>query len=292
MARLCRLFALAAFSALTLSAQASFRFRDLNAVSLELADAGKPVFVYNHGMILGNGAPESRRRSGYLHPVYAPDGTVVTDDFPKDHFHHRGIFWAWPIVRSGGVKYDPWLVDENLKSRFVRWLARDARSGSAKLAVENGWFAGERKLVRELVEITAYPAAGMSRAIDFLVSLDAAGPAVELEGEPAQEKGYGGFSVRFAPRQRTVITTDKGVEARDTDMVPHPWAQLEGDFGGKRAGLRIDIDPANRGYPNGWCLRHYGFLGVNFPGRKTFTIEPKAPLVLKYRVTVYAAAKE
>ena len=237
-----------------------------------ITQGGKPAFVYNHGMVLGNGAPEVKRRSGYLHPVYAPDGTVVTDDFPKDHWHHRGIFWAWPIVRSGGEKYDPWAVEADCKSRFVRWLGRDARSSTAKLAVENGWFAGEKKLVREIVEITAHPARGMRRSIDFLISLEATGAPVELEGEPTQEKGYGGFSVRFAPRRETVVTTDKGAQARDTDMVPHSWAQLEGTFEGRRAGLRIDIDPANRAFPNGWCLRNYGFLGVNFPGRKTFTL--------------------
>jgi hypothetical protein len=287
--RLLSCFALAALVAGPLSAQAPFRFRDATPESVELTDGGKPVFAYIHGMTLANGAPESRRRSGYLHPVYAPDGTVLTDDFPRDHYHHRGIFWAWPIVRAGGAKYDPWLVEEGFKTRFVRWVAREARAGSARLAVENGWFAGDKKLVKETVEIATQPARDMRRTMDFSIALEAVGAPVELEGEPTEEKGYGGFSVRFAPRQSTVVTTDKDVQARDTDMVPHPWAQLEGTFGGRRAGLRIDIDPANRGFPNGWCLRNYGFLGVNFPGRKTFTLKPGAPLVLKYRVTVFAA---
>ncbi len=288
MSRLLFCFAAAALVINPISAQGPFRFREVNPDSIELSESGKPVFVYNHGMVLANGAPEAKRRSSYLHPVYAPDGTVVTDDFPRDHWHHRGVFWSWPIVRADGRKYDPWLV-EGLKTRFVRWLARDTQAQSARLAVENGWFAGEKKLVKETVEIATQPARGMRRVMDFRITLEAVNVPVELEGEPAQEKGYGGFSVRFAPRQETVITTDKGVEARDTDMVPHPWVQLEGAFGGRRAGLRIDVDPGNLAFPNGWCLRKYGFLGVNYPGRKTVTLEPGAPLVMKYRVTVYAA---
>jgi hypothetical protein len=283
--------ALAAPPLLAPAAEGPFRFRDATPHSLELSEGGQPVFAYIHGLTLAGGAPESKRRSGYLHPVYAPDGTVVTDDFPRDHYHHRGIFWAWPIVRAEGRKYDPWLVEEGFQARFVRWLAREARAGAARLAVENGWFAGERRLVRETVEITVQPARDMRRALDFRIALEAVGGPVELEGEPTQEKGYGGFSVRFAPRQDTVVTTDQGVEARDSDMVPHPWAQLEGTFGGRRAGLRIDIDPANRGFPNGWCLRNYGFLGVNFPGRTTFTLRPGAPLTLNYRVTVFSAVR-
>ncbi|MBI4876342.1 MAG: PmoA family protein [Acidobacteria bacterium] len=279
--------AAAALAALPLAAQGPFSLRDLNADSVELAEGGKPVFVYNHGMVLANGAPEAKRRSSYLHPVYAPDGTVLTDDFPRDHWHHRGIFWTWPIVRAGGVKYDAWLI-EGIKTRFVRWIQRQA----PRLAVENGWFAGDRKLVTETVEIVAHPTHDQRRVLDFRIVLEAAGIPVELEGEPAQEKGYGGFSVRFAPRQETVITTDKGAEARDTDMVPHPWAQLEATYSGRRAGLRIDIDPANPAFPNGWCLRKYGFLGVNYPGRKTITLQPGAPLVMKYRVTLYSAQRQ
>jgi hypothetical protein len=59
------------------------------------------VFVYNYGMQLKPGVPEDRRRACYLHPVWTPGGTIVTDDFPADHYHHRGIFWAWPRVKVG-----------------------------------------------------------------------------------------------------------------------------------------------------------------------------------------------
>ena len=40
-------------------------------------------------------------RSNYFHPLYDVDGNVLTEDFPNDHIHHRGIFWAWHQVRHG-----------------------------------------------------------------------------------------------------------------------------------------------------------------------------------------------
>ena len=79
-----------------------FAFREVGPTGLELSEGGKPVFVYNFGMMLAPGFPESMRRSCYLHPVYAPDGTVLTDEFNKDHPHHRGISWMWPEVTVGG----------------------------------------------------------------------------------------------------------------------------------------------------------------------------------------------
>ncbi len=88
-------FALSLTAALALghatAADSPFAFKETTAASLALSERGRPVFVYNFGGILAEGAPETMRRSTYLHPVHAPDGTVLTDDFNPDHRHHRGI---------------------------------------------------------------------------------------------------------------------------------------------------------------------------------------------------------
>lgn len=267
--------------------ESPFALRETAPGSLELSENGKPVFVYNYGMQLANGAPESYRRSGYLHPVYAPGGTIVTDDFPRDHYHHRGLFWAWPVVNIDGTRHDMWLV-KDVRQKFVRWIDRSTGDRSARIAAENEWIAGGRKVAKEFVEITVKPAEGSRREFELAVRIEALDKAVELSGSP-DGKGYGGIDLRFAPRKDTVVTTDAGVEAKDTDMVPHPWAELEGTFGnGKRAGARIDIDPSTPGYPDGWCLRNYGFLGVNYPGLKTHKLEPGKPLALKVRITLFS----
>jgi hypothetical protein len=151
--------------------------------------------------------------------------------------------------------------------------------------VENGWFIGERQVVKETVEIVAHPAAANRRSLDATLIFEALEAPVAISGSP-DGKGYGGLSLRFAPREATVITTEKGKEPRDTDMVPHPWAELAATYQGRRAAARVDIDPGHPGFPVGWCLRHYGFLGVNYPGLKPFVLEAGKPLELKYRVTL------
>ena len=269
-----------------LAVPGGFAFRDVTSTSLELTEGGRPVFVYNYGMMLKPGVPEHFTRSCYLHPVYAPDGTVVTDDFPQDHPHHRGLSWMWPVVRVGGKEYDPWSCAPGMQARFVGWLRREAGAGGARLGVENGWFTGDRKVVKETVELAAHLTAAGRRAFDVALTLEAVDAPVEICGTPDAGKGYGGLSFRFGPRENTVITTDKGREKEDTNLVPHPWAELAGAFGGLRASARVDIDPSHPAYPNGWCLRHYGFLGVNYPGLKPVTLAPGRPLTLKYRVTL------
>ena len=275
------------------SVQAGFAFREVNdATGLELVEDGKPVYVYNYGGVLAPGAPEASRRSCYLHPVYAPDGTVLTDDFNKDHPHHRGIFWAWEVITVDGKTDDIWTV-KGFRQKFVRWRARDTEGPAARLAVENGWYEGDRRFVKEEVEILAQPTAQGKRSLDFTLRFEAVDKPVVIVGTPDQHKGYGGFSFRGAPRDggaaKTTILTDEGVSEKDGVMSRHPWAEISGGFKGVAAGFRVEDDPANPGYPkNGWLMRHgFGLLNVSYPGLEPVTLLPGKPLVLKYRVILF-----
>ena len=78
------------------TAEPGVRFADVNDKSLGLWEGDRPVLVYNHGVISRTNVPADRARSSYVHPLYGLEGEVLTDDFPVDHFHHRGLFWAWP----------------------------------------------------------------------------------------------------------------------------------------------------------------------------------------------------
>jgi hypothetical protein len=269
---------------LALATAAAFTWHDAEG-KLELRENGRPVLVYNYGPQLKNGAPELKRRSGYIHPLWAPNGVVVTDDFPRDHWHHRGVFWAWPVVRRDGKQYDIWTLTGGIESRFSKWLQKK-QGTTAELAVENQWVIAGTPVLRETIALVVNPASGNQQRIGFTLTFEALGGPIELAGSPDDEKGYGGFSVRFAPRTDTVIRPDKGVEARDTDMVPHPWAELLANYGGKAARLRIDQDQSNPGHPAGWCLRNYGFLGVNYPGLRPLRLDPGKPVKLRYEVTV------
>jgi hypothetical protein len=298
----CAIAILLATSALTAETQPEFTFREISPTGLQLSDGGKPVFVYNFGMVLAKGFPEAMKRSSYLHPVYAPNGAVVTDDFNVDHPHHRGISWMWPEVTVDGRKGDVWMV-ERFKQRFVRWKAKESKGGTARLAVENGWFDGDQKFVKEDVEIVVHGVERSApdvaqRAIDFTLSFEAVDKPVQIVGTPEGKKGFGGFCFRFAPRDggpaKTTILTEKGPAPKDGVLSKHRWAEVAGVFQGKTAWGRIDDQEGNPGYPaNGWLLRHgFGFLNVSFPGLTPYTLQPGKPLVLKYRVTLGAGQAE
>ena len=271
-----------------------FTFHEVNnSTGLELSDNGKPVFVYNYGMMLKPGSPERLRRSCYLHPVYAPDGTtVLTDDFNQDHPHHRGIFWAWEVVAVDGKTNDAWTV-KGIKQKFVQWKARETNGLEARLDVENGWYDGDQQFVKEDVDIVTHPVTDQQRALDFTLTFEAVDKPVMIVGTPDGRKGYGGFAFRSAPRDggptQTIIRTDTGISERDGVLARHPWAEIAGNFKGVAAGVRVVDNPANPGYPtNGWLMRHsFALLNVSYPGLTPVTLLPGKPLVLKYRVILF-----
>jgi hypothetical protein len=275
--------------------KAGFAFQEINSTGLELTDGGQPVFVYNFGMISST-VKDAKTRSCYIHPVYAPNGVLLSDDFNPDHPHHRGISWMWPDVTVDGRKGDVWMV-KNFRQRFVQWKARETSGPTAKLAVENGWFDGDKKFVKEDVEIVTHgvensPAGGLQRQLDFTLRFEALDKPVEIVGTSEDNKGFGGFCFRIAPRDggsaKTIIRTDNGISAKDEVLGKHPWAEVAGTFHGKSAWGRIDDLEGNPGSPhNGWLLRHgFGFMNVSYPGRTPITLQPGKPLELKYRVTL------
>lgn len=251
---------------------------------LELIENGRTALVYNDGPQLKPGVAEDRRRCCYLYPVYTPGGVSPLDDFPKDHPHHRGLFWAWPFVEAGGSEYDLWMlkgIEDRPEPGSLRW-------SDGTFTAVNGWYAGGKQIVREHVRVSVLPAVHHTRTIQVELRFEALAGPVTLRGSHEQHKSYGGFSARFASREDTVIRTDSGVLAGNDDLHPHRWAELQAVYQGKPATLRITPDAANTGLPYQWCLRPYGFVGASFPGKtaqvSSYTIQPGTPLTLRFRV--------
>ncbi len=266
------------------SAQERFSLTETNE-GLSLSERGRPVFVYRHKEQLAAGVPEKYRRATYIHPLFDLRGNVISDDFPKDHLHHRGLSWTWAHVGVGGEVHDLWAC-EGVRQVFEKWIARETGPVCATIGVKNAWWTAQRKIMDEWVWIRAFPANEYGRAIDVLLTLKALEP-IELSGR--KEKGYSGFGLRYGPRQTTIITTPQGLEAADSDLKPLPWADESGNFGGSAllSGAAIFQHASNPRFPAGWCLRPYGFIGVSWPGVEIIHLEPGKTLTLRFRVWVH-----
>jgi len=273
-----------------------YSIEEVGEASIRVLEADRPVLSYNFGLMTGEHVPERdhrRTRACYVHPVWGLDGEVLTEDFPKDHYHHHGVFWTWPYVGVGEKTYDLWAGD-NIHDRFVRWLAREAGPVAAVLGVENGWFVGEKKVMIERVWITAYAADEDSRAIDLCLVLVPTDRPVSLQGRGG--KSYGGLTMRFQnlPRRDVTITVPSGRTEGDLKMTELAWVDYTGKYPGreKPSGATVMIHPEHPDYPPTWLTRHYGPLCVGWPGVEARTFQPGEPIRLDYRIRVHRGLPE
>ncbi len=281
-------------------AHAAFTLDD-NGKALTVLDNGKPVLVYNYTLVTPPAGVDAKfRRAGYIHPLYGLDGETLTQDFPIDHRHHRGIFWAWPNSTIGEKPIDVWAL-EGVREVHEAWLTKEAGADKAEIAVRNAWVFDTNPAdpqVRETVRFTVLPASDRGRAIDFDITVENVAKAdFTIRGATTQNKGYGGFCFRpDATRMPMTFTDAKGGVPEDVLVDETPWADVsfpvkKGEA--KLSGAAIFEHPRNPGYPfPGWILRHYGFLGASWPHTNPHTLKPGETFQLRYRLYVHRGNAE
>lgn len=265
---------------------------DNGSGQLTISENKDPVLSYNFGMQLPDSVPKRYRRSTYIHPIYDLKGNVLTDDFPGDHYHHRGLSWMWPKVFIDSVRYDLWHIygqkDElkGIHQIFDKWTVKEVGPVCATIGVKNIWQLDDgQKVMDEWVYVKVYKAADNARAVDIKLIWKAV-TSIGIEGQT--KKGYGGLNLRFAPRAETQIYSNLGKE-EDSDLKKLPWTDQSAKFGDNSyfSGLSIFQQKDNNNYPAGWCLRHYGFLGVAWPGVDRYNMKPGEILSLSFRIWIH-----
>ncbi|MDR2344862.1 MAG: PmoA family protein [Planctomycetaceae bacterium] len=298
----------------------AFQFKEENGKQLILTEGEKPIFVYRFDIVEHEWVPTknlSRRAGCYIHPLYGLNGEILTDNAPKDHFHHHGVFWTWPHVgvhtKEGKVNwYDLWTSNTALKQHFVRWIDKQISPSSASFEVENGWFIGEpadkNKIMYERVKVIVHRIqtddSGLrSRAIDLQIVLKPIDNPISLRGSAG--KSYGGLSIRFKPyipeNERknknaeskrsgiNIITTPEGNAKTDLSEKPLAWADYTSKFDNRDelTGATIFVPKSHPDYPPTWLVRYYGPLCLGWPGVKERLFPPDKEINLKYRIWIH-----
>jgi hypothetical protein len=230
-------------------------------------------------------------RAGYVHPLFDLDGNVITEDFPQDHRHHRGVFWAWHQVWIGQQRVgDPWVCKDfiwNVKQvKTARSL--DAVTLTAQVDWETPLHTGPDgamiPIVRETTKIIARAASQSHRVVDFEIRLLAGVDGVRIGGSD-DVKGYGGFSPRIKLSQATRFRSlDGEVEPITTAVAAGDWL----DISGEQFGVAILAHPANPGRPGRWILRRRNSMqNAVYPGRDPVPLSTTDTTVLRYRLVIH-----
>lgn len=239
-------------------------------------------------------------RSNYIHPLYNLDGSILSEDFPTDHLHHRGIFWAWHQLYIGDKRIgDGWEI-ENFSWDVTSVKEKKQKDDSKAIETTVYWKSPlwldkkgkEKPFIKETTFIRVHPKQENYRLIDIEISLLALEPNMRIGGSE-DEKGYGGFSPRIQLSDDVVFTDSTGkITPTNLPIPASPWMDISSSIGknNSSAGFTILCNPQNPGFPNPWILRAKKSMQnavYPYPGAKTVALSNKKPTVLRYRLIVH-----
>jgi len=246
-----------------------------------LAD-GKQVLKYRHSMIE---APEGtnplyRKEGAYIHPLFSPEGKLLTNIQPDDHYHHYGIWnpWTRTIFKGRSVDF---------------WNLADGQGTVRHAGIISAWSGNLIGGFRILHEHVDYSAPGADETalnetwdvrissiddnriwvVDFTFTLNC---ATDSSVELSQYRYGGGIGFRATEewtRENSSVLTSAGKTRKDADASfaanrahPEPMRVWPEDQNEGRGDLFFEFCP----------IRH-----------KAWVLEPGKEYVLRYRMLVF-----
>lgn len=235
-------------------------------------------------------------RGGYLHPLVTPSGRIVTDDFPTNHIHHHGVWWAWTHTGFEGRTPDFWNMGDG-KGR----VEFEALDGMWSGAVQGGLRARHRfvdltsgrpqVVLNETWQVTAYaPKPGSSYWMFDLVSEQqcATGAALTLP-----KYHYGGIGLRGngawnGEGKAFFLTSDGETDRVKGNTSRGRWCDMGGLVDGARAGVAVLCHPGNFRAPQPMRLHPTEPFFCFAPQQAgDMAIKPGEKYVSRYRLVVH-----
>ncbi len=271
-----------------------FNFNE-NDQGIMLSYASQDIFFYQKKTKSRDG---EFPRANYIHPLYGLNGEILTEDFPDDHLHHRGIFWAWHQLyinnkRAGdgweckGIMWDVTHTDYHVFNDSARLITSVIWKGS--LPGDSSDFSAD--LIREKTIITCYRRKMDQLEIRFDIQLRAVHEGTLLGGSE-DIKGYSGFSIRTKLPKDLIFYSSQGmVTPLETAIQAGGWIDMRGTFDPDRkeqTSLTLMCDPYDPDPFHGWILRDKGSMqNAAFPGRTPVPIPKEKTIRMQYALFLH-----
>jgi hypothetical protein len=250
------------------------------------------------------GQDSSYKRSGFIHPLWTPDGQVLTRIQPPDHYHHYGIWNPWTHVLFEGDTVDFWNIRGKQGTvRFAKFISTVDGDVFAEIEAlhEHIVFSkdgSEKKALNELQTIRVYKPKkdGDYFIVDVTSKLNCAteNPFHILAYRYA---GFGWRATAYWDKDNMEVLTSEGKTRLNTDNTHARWIISQGALpDNSYGGLLMMSYPANYNHPEPlriWDLnanRGRGDYFANFAPTKDvdWVLEPGKTYVLKYRLIAFS----
>ncbi|MEX0773629.1 MAG: DUF6807 family protein [Balneolales bacterium] len=270
--------------------------KNINSPSISFKAAGKDVLSYFYNESEPpEGINPRFRRSGYINPVYTPEGVRVTQHFNPHRPHQYGIWSAWYRTEFQGRAPEFWGAHEDngrveadtleavwegpvyggfrARHRFVDYTVAEP-----KIALNEQWEVYVYQSTRE----------GKYHIFDINITQTAnTHSPVEIH-----EHIYGGINIRghddWDGEGEMNFLSSEGYNREKVVGQRVRWSHMGGDVDGNYAGIGILGHPDNPNHPFGVFINDTEpFFSYGPVSLGDLTIEPDAPWFTRYRIITH-----
>ena len=273
--------------------------------SLNLSHRDNPILDYHFKTAYPpEGVPSLFKRSGFIHPLWSPDGQVLTRIQAPDHYHHYGIWGPWTKTHINGREVDFWnLMKGQGTVRFNGFLSETEGpvfSGFKALQkhIDFGGRGEDQVAINEVLDVRAWNVGnGDAWLIDYTTTLNTPLDSGIMLDAYRYGGGIGYRATGDWHRDNCTVLTSEGKDRLTADGSKAKWCIVEGESVSEegRSGILFMGHTSNRDFPEPmrvWPVnqnRGRGDMYFEFcPIRhKDWKLEKGRDYTLKYRLLVF-----
>ena len=273
--------------------------------AVQLSVGGKNVLAYHYAL---TPVPEEvsplYQRGGYVHPLWSPDGGVLTRIQPPDHYHHYGIWNPWTKTEFEGREIDFWNLYKGqgtVRVKDVPFATNGNVFGSVTALHEHVVLdtldaAKDKVALNEAWDIRVWNADPEAEV--FLVDFTSTMRCATASPFTIKEYRYEGFSIRANEKwndQTATLITSEGYDKSDGNGTRARWCDIKGPTQAGTSGALFITHPSNYNYPEQVRIWPTGmnegkenvYFNFNPTQDRDWKLEPGNHYTLKYRMMVY-----
>jgi len=226
--------------------------------SLVLFASGKPILSYQIETVNPpKGISQLYKRSAFIHPLYSPEGEVLTRIQATDHYHHYGIWNPWTLTFIGKREVDFWNLYKGQGTVRYAGMVSETEgpvfSGfkSHQEHVDFGATGPDAVAINELFEVRVWNIPNQRYMIDYMSTLNTPIDSGILMAAYRYGGGIGFRTTEKWKRDNCSVLTSEGKTRKDADGSNARWFIAEGESAtpSGRSGILFLSFPANRMHP-------------------------------------------
>lgn len=271
--------------------------------SITFTANNNPLLRYNSGIVYPPAKIDTVfKRSGFIHPLFAPHGQALTRIQAPDHYHHYGIWNPWTHVLFEKDTIDFWNLNARKGTvRFAKLVSRtegpifsEIKALHEHVVFKKG--VGEKVALNELQTIRVYqPEKNNDYYIVDISSQMSCATESPFQILAYRYAGMGWRTTEFWNNTNCEVLTSEGKTRKDTDGTRAKWCIVQGELpGNDNGGVAFLSYPTNYNFPEPmriWTLNTNGRgdMFFNFAPTKDrdWLLEPGKTYTLKYRMVVF-----